>query len=134
NDMIKGSCLCGGVQYEIETDLGPVTNCHCSQCRKASGAAFASNASVPTEAFRFVSGAELLREGESSPGKRRCFCGRCGSPILKRNDDHPESVRLRLGTLDNDPRIKPSRNIFTGSKAPWFDITDSLPRFNESQT
>jgi len=132
--MIKGSCLCGGIQYEIDADLGPVTNCHCGQCRKASGAAFASNASVPTAAFRFVSGAELLKEWESSPGKQRCFCGRCGSPILKRNDDHPETVRLRLGTLDNDPHIKPSRNIYIGSKAPWFEITDSLPRFKQSQS
>jgi len=131
--MLKGSCLCGGIQYEIDAELGPITNCHCSQCRKASGAAFASNASVPAASFRFISGANLLKEWESSPGKRRCFCARCGSPILKRNDDHPEAVRLRLGTLETDPRLKPSRNIYVGSKAPWFEITDTLPQFRESQ-
>ena len=49
--MLKGSCLCGGIRYEIDADLGPVTNCHCSQCRKAAGAAFASNASVPAVSF-----------------------------------------------------------------------------------
>jgi hypothetical protein len=64
--MLKGSCLCGGIRYEIDADLGPVTNCHCSQCRKAAGAAFASNASVPAMSFRFVAGAELLKEWESS--------------------------------------------------------------------
>jgi hypothetical protein len=128
--MLKGSCLCGGIRYEIDAELGPITNCHCGQCRKASGAAFASNASVPVAKFRFISGAELLKEWESSPGRRRCFCGRCGSPILKRNADQPETVRLRLGTLDTDPRIKPSRHIYIGSKAPWVDITDSLPQVN----
>ena len=128
--MLKGSCLCGGIRYEIDADLGPITNCHCGQCRKASGAAFASNASLPAGKFRFITGAELLKEWESSPGRRRCFCGRCGSPILKRNADQPETVRLRLGTLDTDPRIKPSRHIFVGSKAPWVDITDNLPRID----
>ena len=128
--MLKGSCLCGGIRYEIDAELGPITNCHCGQCRKASGAAFASNASVPAKKFRFISGAELLKEWESSPGRRRCFCGRCGSPILKRNADQPETVRLRLGTLDTDPRTKPYRHIYVGSKAPWVDITDSLPQVN----
>ena len=126
--MLRGSCLCGGIQYEIEAELGPVSNCHCSRCRKASGAAFASNASVPAAAFRFLAGAELLREWESSPGVKRCFCGRCGSPILKRHDARPENVRLRLGTLDTDPGVKPSRHIYVGSKAPWVEITDGLPR------
>jgi hypothetical protein len=47
---------------------------------------------------------------------------------LKRNDDHPETIRLRLGTLNNNPGVKPSRHIYVGSKAPWFDITDALPQ------
>ena len=94
--MLKGSCLCGAIRYEIDADLGPITNCHCGQCRKASGAAFASNASVPAAAFRFVSGSDMLGEWQSSAGKRRCFCRQCGSPILKRNDDNPEAFKTRL--------------------------------------
>jgi len=69
-----------------------------------------------------------LKEWESSPGKRRCFCGRCGSPILKRNDARPEILRLRLGTLDTDPGVKPSKHIYVGSKAPWVEIKDGLPQ------
>ncbi len=130
--MLKGSCLCGGIRYEIDGEVGPITNCHCGQCRKASGASFATNASVSASSFRFVAGAELLREWESSPGKRRCFCGRCGSPILKRSADAPKTLRLRLGTLDGDPRRKPSRHIYVGSKAPWVEIIDDLPRFDGS--
>ena len=129
--MLKGSCLCSGIQYEIDANLGPVTNCHCIQCRKASGASFATNASVPAGSLRFVAGAELLKEWESSPGIRRCFCGRCGSPILKRNDARPEIIRLRLGTLDTDPGIKPFRDIFVASKAAWTEITDNLPVFEK---
>lgn len=128
--MLKGSCLFGGIQYEIDAELGPITNCHCSQCRKASGASFATNASIPARSFRFVAGAALLREWKSSPGKRRCFWRRCGSPILKRSDNAPQTLRLRLGTLDSDPRLKPSKHIYVGSKAPWVEITDGLPSSN----
>ncbi len=126
--MLKGSCLCGGIRYEIDAELKAVSNCHCSQCRKASGAAFGTGATIPTASFRFVAGEELLKEWESSPGKRRCFCGRCGSPILKRNDARPETLRLRLGTLDTDPGVKPSKHIYVRSKAPWVEINDGLPQ------
>ena len=126
--MLTGSCLCGGIRYEIDAELKAVSNCHCGQCRKASGAAFGTGATIPTASFRFLVGEELLKEWESSPGKRRCFCGRCGSPILKRNDARPETLRLRLGTLDTDPGVKPSKHIYVGSKAPWVEIKDGLPQ------
>lgn len=126
--MLKGSCLCGGIRYEIDAELTAVSNCHCGQCRKASGAAFGTGATIPTASFRFIAGEELLEAWESSPGKRRCFCRRCGSPILKRNDARPESLRLRLGTLDSDPGVKPSKHIYVGSKAPWFEIKGDLPQ------
>jgi hypothetical protein len=128
--MLRGSCLCGGIQYEIDAELGPITNCYCSQCRKASGAAFASNASVPAASFRFTGGADLLKHWESSPGRRRYFCGRCGSPIVKRSDNTPDVMRLRLGTLDSDPHAKPTKSSYVGSKAPWIDVRDDLPASN----
>ena len=69
--MLHGSCLCGGVRYEISGELGPSLHCHCGQCRKASGASFATNASVSSESFRFLSGESLLTRFESSPGQFR---------------------------------------------------------------
>src|SRR5205809_779691 len=97
--MLTGRCLCGGVRYEIDGEIGSVVCCHCSQCRRASGAAFATNASVRAEHFRLIAGRDLLTEYESSPGKFRAFCARCGSPILSRWTAHPDFVRIRLGTL-----------------------------------
>ncbi len=73
--MLKGSCLCGGIRYEIDADLGPVTNCHCSQCRKASGAAFASNASVPAAAFRFIAALSCSKSGNLLPEDGDVFAG-----------------------------------------------------------
>jgi len=115
--MLRGSCLCGSVRYEINGELGAVTNCYCSLCRKMSGSAFSSGSTIPTASFRFVSGEDLLKEWESSPGYHRIFCGRCGSPILKRKDKDPEYLRFRPGTLDSDPGVKPSKHIHVGSKS-----------------
>jgi len=126
--MLEGSCLCGGVRYEVSGKLGPSVNCHCVQCRKASGASFATNASVRASAFRFVEGESLVSRWESSPGQFRCFCRRCGSPLIKRIDAKPEEIRLRLGTLDSDPETTPAAHIFVRFKAPWTAIKDDLPQ------
>src|SRR5206468_2711485 len=80
------------------------------------------------EHFRLVAGRDLVTEYESSPGKFRAFCARCGSPILARWAAHPDFVRIRLGTLDDDPGTRPLLHVWVGSKAPWFEITDELPR------
>jgi hypothetical protein len=126
--MLEGGCLCGGVRFTIDGKLGPAGFCHCSQCRRASGSAFAANAPVRTRYFALRSGAEWVREYESSPGKYRAFCGRCGSPLYSRRDAEPELRRVRLGTLDGDPERRPLAHFWVGSKAPWFEITDSLPQ------
>ncbi len=126
--MLLGSCLCGGVRYEISGKLGPSIYCHCGQCRKASGASFTTNASVSASDFRFVEGESLVGKFESSPGQFRCFCTRCGSPLIKRIAEKPEEIRLRLGTLDSDPETNPAAHIFVSFKAPWTAITDGLPQ------
>jgi len=129
--MLRGSCLCGGVRYEISGPLSYPLNCHCSMCRKAHGAAFRSRARVKADDFRWTQGAELLTYYESSPGNHRGFCRVCGSPLLSRFDNDPRSYGLPLGALDDDPGIKPGFHVFVASKAPWYDITDELPQFAE---
>jgi hypothetical protein len=129
--MLTGGCLCGRVRYEISGKIGPVIHCHCSQCRKASGSAFATNAPVRSRYFRLVAGKEAISEYESSPGKFRAFCSTCGSPIYSRRISDTEAVRIRLGTLDGDPERRPMAHIWVSSKAPWFEITDRLERFEE---
>jgi hypothetical protein len=124
----SGSCLCGGVRYALRGELGPITLCHCSQCRKAQGGTAVAAAPVKAAEFSIVSGAELLRAFESSPGKERVFCARCGSPILSRRPAEPEVVRLRLGTLDTPVGAKPAAHIWVGEKADWDDICDDIPQ------
>ena len=130
--MWTGKCLCEGVRYEVTGPLSPLGYCHCKQCQRASGSAFSANTSVARGDFRLVAGAELLREFESSPGRFRVFCSRCGSPVYKRTLDQPDNVRLRLGLLDQDPELRPRAHIWVSAKAPWFQIADDLPQLPEA--
>jgi hypothetical protein len=129
--MIQGSCLCGRVRYEVHGTLGRVTHCHCSQCRKAHGAAFGTYARVQRADFKLLSGEGDIVSYRSSPGVQRTFCGRCGSTLQFVRESRPESFSLALGTLDTDPDVRPQHHIFVGSKAPWYEIADQLPQHEE---
>lgn len=126
--MVKGRCLCGGVRFEISGPIGRASHCHCSMCRKAHGAAFATYAAVQTTDFRWTSGKELVAGFRSSPHIVRTFCVRCGSNLQWLNERAPERTEVALGVLDDDPRVKPTVHIFVADKAPWFEITDALPQ------
>ena len=126
---MRGSCLCGGIQYHITGPLIGAINCHCSTCRKAHGAAFRTRAMVRKADFRWLAGEELLTFYASSPGNNRGFCRVCGTQMLSVLDHDPEHLGLALGPLDEDPGVRPRANIFVASKAPWFDITDGLPQY-----
>src|SRR6185503_8193507 len=102
--------------------------CHCQMCRKASGSAFASNASVERGAFRLLAGGESIQRYESSPGKSRCFCRNCGSPIYAMSPEMPDHLRIRLGLLDDDPGTRPAFHYAVNFKAPWWEISDELPK------
>jgi len=128
--MIKGSCLCGQVRYEIHGTPGPITHCHCQTCRKAHASAFSSVTSVKLADLKFTAGKDLLKFHESSAGKKRYFCSSCGSQIYARRNDQNHYV-LRMGTIDGDPGIRPTRHIFTRYKAPWYNIHDDIPEFYE---
>jgi hypothetical protein len=130
--MHEGSCLCGGIRFTLDAELGTILMCHCAQCRKASGTAFAANTPVAEERFTLRAGAELIREYESSPGKVRAFCARCGSPIYSKTVKLPGVLRLRLGSFDTPLGREPDCHIFAASKADWYEIRDALPQFAES--
>ena len=129
--MLKGSCVCGAIRYEAEGPLSAMGRCHCVQCRKASGAEFATNGSVPAATFRVQTGTELLSSYETSPGAARHFCRRCGSPLFKKNASRPDEVRLRLGTLDTDADVRPAGHYFVSEKPAWSEITDGLPQYDK---
>ena len=138
---IRGSCLCGGIKFEIGGPLMRPLNCHCTFCRKQQGAAFRSRARVLRSDFKWVQGEELVTYFEATPGYRRGFCRVCGSPIINGAEPHSPFVQshpqvlteygIALALLDDDPGVRPEAHCFVRSKAPWFEITDDLPQYPE---
>jgi hypothetical protein len=127
----QGSCLCGGVRYELDFEPLAIARCHCRLCRKASGSAFVAVAVVPIDALRIVAGEALLKPYESSPGKRRLFCANCGSPIYSEADARPGLLRLRIGLLDTPLATRSGWHAMTAHKAEWDEIGDGLPHYPE---
>ena len=129
--MLKGGCYCGAVKYEMHGRLLMFANCHCPDCRKFTGSAFSSILVTESSGFKVVSGEENLVPFQSSPGKQRNFCKTCGCHLFSRAEHRPGMVFVRAGSLDDDPPLRPQCHFWTGSKAPWHEICDSLPQHLE---
>ena len=129
--MIRGSCYCGNIKYEIHGRLLMFAHCHCPDCRKFSGSAFSSTLVVESQGFTVVSGEDNLVAYQSSPRKQWCFCRTCGCHVFLRAEHRPGMIFVRAGTLDDDPQMRPQSHFWTSVKAPWHEICDSLPQHPE---
>ena len=129
--MLRGSCLCGAVRYEIHGSPEAMYYCHCGMCRKASGSSFATNILVRDTDFVVTAGHALIKAFRSSAGEQRHFCSECGSPVYSKAQERRDKISVRCGTLDQDPVVRPTEHIYTGSKAAWLEICDGLPQFTE---
>jgi hypothetical protein len=126
---LAGKCFCGAVEYAVSDQFLYAMNCHCSNCRRTTGSAFKPFAGIERGKLRVTRGGDqLLMYGTSDANDTHCR--RCGS-LLYSVVRAGAYVHVTLGTLVDDPGIRPSRHIFVGSKAPWFTITDDLPQFPE---
>jgi hypothetical protein len=128
--ILTGKCLCEGIAYQIEGELGPIFNCHCSKCRRWHGAAFRTRATIRREQFTWLKGEELLSRYHSSENVVKTFCSVCGSNLISTYDDCPEKFGIPLGGLDQAPSNRPAGHIFASSKSPWHQITDDLPQYD----
>ena len=126
---LNGRCECGAVRYRVADEFRYALNCHCSNCRAGTGAAFKPFAGIERDKLELVDGADtLLIWGDNAGNHTRC--GACGSLLYSVVRDG-ELVHVALGSLVDAPSIRPTAHIFVGSKAPWFEITDDLPQHEE---
>ena len=124
--------MCGAVRYSVEDAFVYAMNCHCSNCRAATGSAFKAFAGIEREKLELTEGADqLLVFGEDVLNDTRCAV--CGSFLFSVVRDGAY-VHVALGSLVDEPTLRPTKHIFVGSKAPWFEITDDLPQFEEYGT
>jgi len=126
---LAGKCLCGAVRYRVADEFVYAANCHCSNCRRATGSAFKPFAGIERGKLSITKGEEnLMIFGDENGNDTRCKV--CGSFLYSVVRDGT-FVHVAMGTLIDDPTIRPAKHIFVGSKAPWFTITDSLPQYEE---
>jgi hypothetical protein len=130
--VLAGKCECGAVRYSVADEFLYASNCHCSRCRAATGSAFKPFAGIEREKLEITNGADgLLIVGEETLNDTRC--AKCGSLLFSVVRDGA-FVHVALGSLVDAPSVRPTKHIFVGSKAPWFEITDDLPQFQEHAT
>ena len=124
---LAGKCFCGAVHYAVPDEFLYAMNCHCSRCRQSTGSAFKPFAGIERDKLAVTKGADaLMIFGETDANNTHCKA--CGSLLYSVVRDG-RFVHVTLGTLVDDPTIRPTRHIFVGSKAPWFTITDDLPQY-----
>ena len=127
---VRGGCLCGGVRYEITAPFLRANLCHCSRCRKHTGAAASAQGRVPSDAFRLLSGAGSISVFRPEGGMSKAFCARCGSSLFGGSWPEGPEVSIRLGTLDDDPGIAPQFHNYSADAPPWLPVCDDgLPRY-----
>lgn len=127
--MIRGSCLCGAVRFEVD-EIRSITHCHCANCRKLTGAAFATYAHVEVDKFRFSAGEDMTVAYESAPGSFRYRCEICGC-LTPGKASYLPTVSIPAGLFDDDPKVRPRLHVFTSSRAPWWTIQDDLPQYEK---
>ena len=129
-EPLRGSCLCGGVRFEVTEELGGVRYCHCASCKKLSGGAGTINGRASSAAVRVVAGEELLRTFQPEEGSAKTFCSRCGSNLFGGGWPDAPQASVRLSALDTPFDRKPEAHIFVRSVAPWETLPeDGLERF-----
>ena len=131
---MTGGCVCGAVTWEIDGEPAKFLHCHCSRCRRTTGTGHASNLIVPITSEIRWTGSEDDRRSYKLPDAERFtthFCSRCGSVVPAREPDR-ELFAVPAGSLDSEAGVREKLHIFTGSKAPWFEIRDGLPQLEES--
>lgn len=127
--MLIGGCFCGLIRYEAAGTAFHETNCHCSICRRTTGAPFVTWFSVPRLQFRIVRG-ELQRFKSTAKGTRS-FCPRCGTQLTFEHEDFVQEIDVATCTLDNPNTVPPKDHTWTSSKLPWVMLADHLPQYPE---
>lgn len=124
-DIHEGGCLCGAIRYRISGPIESVAHCHCSMCRRASGAVVLTFVTVPRDCLTFTQGGPEIYK--SSGHDRRGFCDNCGGQITFTSTQEPTSIDIALATLDCAGDHPADRHIWTSNKLKWLRLDDHLP-------
>jgi hypothetical protein len=127
--QLHGGCLCGAVRYEIDAEPSQVVNCHCTMCRRHSGAPFLTYAAFPSKSIKFL--LHFPKSYRSSESAVRRHCEICGSPIDFSFDTDTSVIWVTIGSLDKPELFPATENWFTKSKLSWTHVDKNIPSLLE---
>ena len=135
DQTLTGGCLCGAVRYSVTAPLKNVIACHCTHCRKISGAGSSHNTVVPANAFTLTAGKTKVYQDTAASGNTlyRHFCENCGSSLFSKRHNTPEMMVLKVGTLDDASQLKLAMNIWTDSTLPWMVLDPAVERHPQNR-
>ena len=126
NSALEGGCLCGHIRYHANGSPHTVYHCHCEQCRRYTGAVFATGVAFSAENITWLNDEPRIYMGSDICGYS--FCPKCGSSIAYHWIEDDE-IWLTIGTLDHPEAVTPQGHIFIEEKIPWVRLDDGLPRY-----
>jgi hypothetical protein len=127
--MTSGSCHCQTVRFEISGEIDGIWHCHCGTCQKLNGTVCGSTGFVSASAFKITEGQDELTVYESSPGKKRYFCAKCGAPIYALAQANPERIGVRMGACHGDPGVRSRAHIWMSQHPDWYEFETDLPEY-----
>ncbi|WP_206483936.1 GFA family protein [Thalassotalea sp. G2M2-11] len=127
--MVKGSCLCGAIEYQVALIEDKIFNCHCQFCRKAHGADYVTLALADNQSLNLKDEGNHLTEHINAIGGYRAFCGKCGTRLMNYAPDKNLYLSVTLSTIDSPINLHPAANVNTESKASWCELSDNIPNF-----
>jgi hypothetical protein len=127
---IQGSCLCGGVRFEVTEPFITLSHCHCTNCKRLAGGVGTTSGRSRTDAIRILEGTDLLRSFTPPGGSAKTFCTVCGSNLFGGGWPESELCAVRLSAIDTELDGMPEAHNFVRSVAPWETLPDDgLPRY-----
>lgn len=128
-----GGCLCGAIRYEAKSDAVRMVNCHCDDCRRVTGASFATNVFVKADDLEVTQGTPGIYKHFAESGNRRVkeFCRDCGSQLFSYGDGRPGLKSVKVGTIDDADFVKPTANLYASKALPFTYIDENLDNFEK---
>lgn len=130
-----GGCLCGAIRYEVSGDPVRVANCHCDDCRRATGASFTTNVFVRESDLAILQGTPKSFEHKADSGATmtKLFCGDCGSQLFGKGTGSPGVIHVKVGTIDDAGFVKPQIDVFVSKKLPFTHLSADTEHFEKGR-
>ncbi len=129
---LSGKCLCGNIKYNADTDIKMMANCHCADCRAATGAAYGTLLFIPEDDLQVDGSPKVFHHVADSGAKmEKHFCSDCGSQLFGKNSNRAGMVSVRAGGLDQTDIVKPGVNVYLSSKIPSTPVDPELKGFEK---